>query len=122
MSQLIIRIKKPHYHFQGVTSIKTSFPEEDLPVTFKQRVGPPASLPEGDVVREPGHRHPRGGSKPAARAAAGSAPASGPPREDELSRSSHGHMCVPRCECVCGVCRVSGIACMIYGVSVCGGV
>lgn len=104
MSQLIIRIKKPHDHFQGVTLIKTSFPKEDLPVTFKQRVGPPASLPEGDVVREPGHRHPRGGSKPAAGAAAGSAPASGPPREDELGRSSRGHVCVPRCECVCVVC------------------
>lgn len=79
MSQHIIRIKQPHDHLQCVTSIKTSFPGEDLPVTFRQRVGPPALLPEGDVVREPGHRHPRSSSKPTTGVAAGSAPASDPP-------------------------------------------
>ena len=119
MSQLIIRIKKPHDRFQGVTSIKTSFPREDLPVTFRQRVGPPASLPEGDVVREPGHRHPRGGSKPAVGAAAGSAPASDPSRGDKLGRSPHGHVCAPRCECVCGVCSVWGCMYDLWGVCGC---
>ena len=108
MSQLIIRIKKPHDRFQGVTSIKTSFPREDLPVTFRQRVGPPASLPEGDVVREPGHRHPRRGSKPAAGAAAGGTSWAG-----RLMGT-----CVLLDVSVCVVCAVSGGACMIYGVCV----
>lgn len=87
-------------------------------MTFRQRVGPPASLPEGDVVREPGHRHPRGSSKPTTGVAAGSALASDPPGGEELGGSARGHVCAPRCECVCGMCRVSGGACMIYGVYV----
>ena len=117
MSQLIIRIKKPHDHFHGVTSIKTSFPREDLPVTFRQRVGPPALLPERNVVQEPGHRHPRGGSKPAAGAAAGSAPASDPPRGMSWAGRLMGTCVLPDVS-VCVLCAVSGGACMIYGVSV----
>ena len=86
-------------------------------MTFRQRVGPPASLPEGDVVREPGHRHPRGSSKPTTGVAAGSAPASDPPGGKSWAGRLVGTCVLPDVS-VCGMCRVSGGACMIYGVYV----